>query len=381
MSFCLIILAGGNSHRFKSNIGKPYQKIAGKSLIEINIIKALQFKQIKKIILVYNKKDSKLVKNLKLKNIQLVVGGINRQQSTFFALKYLSKQKNISKVLIHDVARPNFSLKLFSSILKNMKDARAVIPKIEIQDAIKQVIDSSKEEYILGKKRDNLFLTQTPQAFNLKEIYNLHKNNSAKYKDDDISLYMDLNKVKFIEGEKNNFKITDISDFKNLKNIYKSKLNVGIGFDVHRLVPKRKLYLAGLRIKSKLGTLGHSDGDPVLHSVIDAILGACKMGDIGQMFSDKSKKFKNIRSTILLQKVIVQIQSKGYFINNIDINIITQTPKVKNYKKKMINNIAKLCEISNEQINIKGKTTEKLGVIGKEKAIACEVIASVIKYD
>ena len=381
MSFCLIILAGGNSHRFKSNVGKPYQKIAGKSLIEINIIKALQFKQIKKIILVYNKKDSKFVKNLKLKNIQLVVGGINRQQSTFFALKYLSKQKNISKVLIHDVARPNFSLKLFSSILKNMKDARAVIPKIEIQDAIKQVIDSSKEEYILGKKRDNLFLTQTPQAFNLKEIYNLHKNNSAKYKDDDISLYMDLNKVKFIEGEKNNFKITDISDFKNLKNIYKSKLNVGIGFDVHRLVPKRKLYLAGLRIKSKLGTLGHSDGDPVLHSVIDAILGACKMGDIGQMFSDKSKKFKNIRSTILLQKVIVQIQSKGYFINNIDINIIAQTPKVKNYKKKMINNIAKLCEISNEQINIKGKTTEKLGVIGKEKAIACEVIASVIKYD
>ena len=334
MSFCLIILAGGNSHRFKSNVGKPYQKIAGKSLIEINIIKALQFKQIKKIILVFNKKDSKLVKNLKLKNIQLVVGGINRQQSTFFALKYLSKQKNISKVLIHDVARPNFSLKLFSSILKNMKDARAVIPKIEIQDAIKQVIDSSKEEYILGKKRDNLFLTQTPQAFNLKEIYNLHKNNSAKYKDDDISLYMDLNKVKFIEGEKNNFKITDISDFKNLKNIYKSKLNVGIGFDVHRLVPKRKLYLAGLRIKSKLGTLGHSDGDPVLHSVIDAILGACKMGDIGQMFSDKSKKFKNIRSTILLQKVIVQIQSKGYFINNIDINIIAQTPKVKNYKKK-----------------------------------------------
>ena len=381
MSFCLIILAGGNSHRFKSNIGKPYQKIAGKSLIEINIIKALQFKQIKKIILVFNKKDSKLVKNLKLKNIQLVVGGINRQQSTFFALRYLSKQKNISKVLIHDVARPNFSLKLFSSILKNMKDARAVIPKIEIQDAIKQVIDSSKEEYILGKKRDNLFLTQTPQAFNLKEIYNLHKNNSAKYKDDDISLYMDLNKVKFIEGEKNNFKITDISDFKNLKNIYKSKLNVGIGFDVHRLVPKRKLYLAGLRNKSKLGTLGHSDGDPVLHSVIDAILGACKMGDIGQMFSDKSKKFKNIRSTILLQKVIVQIQLKGYFINNIDINIIAQTPKVKNYKKKMINNIAKLCEISNEQINIKGKTTEKLGVIGKEKAIACEVIASVIKYD
>ncbi len=166
-----------------------------------------------------------------------------------------------------------------------------------------------------------------------------------------------------------------------LKNFINLKTKMGIGFDVHRLVPKRKLYLGGLRIKSKLGTLGHSDGDPVLHSVTDAILGACKMGDIGQIFSDKSKKFKNIRSTILLKKVMDQIKSKGYYINNLDINIITQTPKIKKYKNKMIDNISKLCEISKDQINIKGKTTEKLGVIGKEKAIACEVITSVIKYD
>ena len=166
---------------------------------------------------------------------------------------------------------------------------------------------------------------------------------------------MDLNNVKFIKGEKNNFKVTNLLDFENLKNIYKSKQSVGIGFDVHRLVPKRKLYLAGLKIKSPLGTLGHSDGDPVLHSITDAILGACKMGDIGQMFSDKSKKYKNIRSTLLLQEVIKKIKTKGYFINNIDINIITQTPKIKKYKNKMIDNIAKLCGISKNQINIKAK--------------------------
>ena len=381
MSFCLIILAGGNSHRFKSKIGKPYQNIAGKSLIEINVIKARQFKEIKKIILVYNKNDSKRVKFLNLKNVHLITGGNSRQKSTYNALKYLNNKKNISKVLIHDVARPNFSTKLFKSIIKNMKYFRAVVPKIKIQDAVKQVIDSSNEEYILGKKRDNLFLTQTPQAFNLKEIYNLHKTNADKYKDDDISLYMDLNKLKFIEGEKSNFKITDKSDFELLKNIYKSKIKVGIGFDVHRLVPRRKLYLAGLKIKSPLGVLGHSDGDPVLHSITDSILGACGLGDIGQMFSDKSKKFKDIRSTILLKQVVDQIMSQGYLINNIDINIINQTPKIKNLKDKMINSIAKICEISKDRINIKGKTTEKLGVIGKEKAIACEVITSVTKFD
>ena len=156
---------------------------------------------------------------------------------------------------------------------------------------------------------------------------------------------------------------------------------LGIGFDVHRLVPNKKLYLGGLKVKSNFGTLGHSDGDPVLHSITDAILGACKMGDIGQMFSDKKKEFKNIRSTILLNSVIKKIKNEGYFINNIDINIITQKPKIKNLKKKMIKNIAELCEISINQINIKGKTTEKLGVIGKGKAIACEVITSVIRYD
>jgi len=363
MSFCLIILAGGNSHRFNSSISKTYQKIGGKSLIEINIIKASQFKQIKKIVIVYNKKDTKRVKSLKLKNVQLIIGGKTRQESTFNALKYLINKKGFSKVLIHDAARPNFSLKLFNLIIKNIKNIkniRAVVPKIQIEDAVKQIVDSSKEEYIIGKKRNNLFLTQTPQAFNLKEIYQLHKTNSAKYR---------------------NFKITDQSDFKNLKNIYKSKQNVGIGFDVHKLVPKRTLYLAGLKIKSPIGTLGHSDGDPVLHSITDAILGACQMGDIGQMFSDKKKKFKNIRSTFLLKQVVELINSKGYFINNIDINIITQTPKIQKYKNKMIDNIAKLCEINKKQINIKGKTTEKLGVVGKEKAIACEVITSVIKYD
>ena len=141
MSFCLIILAGGNSHRFRSNIGKPYQKIASKSLIEINIDKARRIKEIKKIILVYNKKDSKRVKSLKLKNVKLILGGKNRQQSAFNALKYLINKKGVAKVLIHDVARPNFSLKLLNTIISKMKSARAVVPKIQIYDEVKQKID------------------------------------------------------------------------------------------------------------------------------------------------------------------------------------------------------------------------------------------------
>ena len=126
----------------------------------------------------------------------------------------------------------------------------------------------------------------------------------------------------------------------NNKITYKDNLNkifYGIGWDVHRLVPKRKLYLGGIKIASKYGTLGHSDGDPVLHSVTDSILGACGLNDIGNKFSDKSVFFKNIRSTILLKKVINEIKEKNYVINNIDINIIAQKPKIQKYKNRMIN--------------------------------------------
>ena len=139
--------------------------------------------------------------------------------------------------------------------------------------------------------------------------------------------------------------------------------------------------MGGLHIKSDIGTLGHSDGDPVLHAITDAILGACKKGDIGKFFSDKKKEFKNIRSTILLKKIMFQIKQNNFFINNLDINIITQYPKIQKYRKKITKNISKLCEIDINKINIKGKTTEKLGLIGKRNAIACEAIISLIKYD
>ena len=165
------------------------------------------------------------------------------------------------------------------------------------------------------------------------------------------------------------------------KSIQKPKTYFGIGFDIHRLVKARKLYLGGVKIPFYLGLKGHSDADPVIHALIDGVLGACKLGDIGKLFSDKDKKFKNMRSTIMLEKVVNLIKKKNFLINNIDINIIAQKPKISKYSKKIIHAISQRCNIKTNQISIKGKTTEKLGLIGKGKAIASEVIVSVIKYD
>ena len=378
MSLYLIILAAGESKRFKSSIPKPYHIINNKTLLEHSINSFKSSREIKKTILVYNKKHKKYLNKLNLKNIIKIIGGKNRQESTFKALRAIKKM-NCNKVLIHDSARPNTSKKIVQNVIHCLKKNHAVIPIVKVVDATKRI---KKKSVFKNIKRNSLRYAQTPQGFTYKKIYKKHSENINAQFDDDASLFVnDKEKVLTIEGSKKNLKITDKEDLDIFKSLINKKNYFGIGFDVHKLAPKRKLFLCGIYIKSKLGTLGHSDGDPALHSIIDAILGACKMGDIGEKFSNKSKKFKNIRSTILLNKIIEEIQYNNYFINNIDLNIITQTPKIQMYKKKMVNNISKLCKISPSQINIKGKTTEKLGIIGKEKAIACEVIVSVTKYD
>ena len=371
MNNCFIILAGGKSKRFNSNIPKSYHFFEGKPLIQHSIDKAIQSKLFSKVIIVINKNHKKFIKKINTKNIKIIIGGKTRGISAYNAIKSLSKIK-ISNVLIHDAARPNFSLNLIKNLLKGLKNNKCVVPAIKTNDSVK----IKKNSKIFNLDRNNIFLTQTPQAFNFKSLIKKHNIKNSKITDD-ASLYISAGeKIKIIKGELLNKKITYKSDIKN-----NNSFRYGLGFDVHRLVPNKKLYLGGIKIPSNLGTLGHSDGDPVLHAVTDAILGACNMGDIGEKFSDNDKKFKNIRSTILLKKIINLTKNNGFLINNIDINIITQKPKIKKYKKKITACIGKLCNVSTSQVNIKGKTTEKLGIIGKEKAIACEAIVSVIKYD
>ena len=378
MSLFLIILAAGNSKRLESSIPKPFVRVNNKTLLEYSLENFQKFNEIKKTIIVYNKKHNKYIKEINGNKIIKIRGGKTRQESTFLALKKIKSMK-CNKVLIHDAARPNTSKKIIGNIISRLLNNNAVIPIVKVTDATKRL-----EKNIIFKniERKTLCFAQTPQGFNYRKIYLKHLENSNASFDDDASLFTaDSEKVFTINGSKKNLKITDEEDLNIFRSFKKGKMFVGVGFDIHRLVKKRKLYLGGIKIPFYLGLDGHSDADPVMHALIDAILGACRLGDIGKLFSDKNKKYKNIRSAILLEKVIKLIKSKNFFINNIDINIITQKPKIKKYSKKMIKAISKICEININKINIKGKTTEKLGLIGKGKAIAAEAIVSIIKYD
>jgi 2-C-methyl-D-erythritol 4-phosphate cytidylyltransferase/2-C-methyl-D-erythritol 2,4-cyclodiphosphate synthase len=378
MSLFLIILAAGDSKRLNSSTPKPYHLVNNKTLLEYSLNAFRDIKKIKKTIIVYNSKHKKYLKNLFVKNVLKITGGKTRHESTFKALKAIRKMR-CKKILIHDAARPNPSKELINKIIKKLNNNDAVVPIIKANDATKRFKNNLVFKNI---KRESLGFSQTPQGFDFNKIFRMHKENINKSFDDDSSLFTkNKKKVLTVSGSKTNLKITDLEDLNIFKSLKKGKTYTGIGFDIHRLVRKRKLYLGGVKIPFIFGLQGHSDSDPVIHSLIDSLLGACRLGDIGKLFSDKNKKYKNIRSTILLKKVIKLIRYKNFSINNIDINIIAQQPKIKKYSKKMVQIISKICKIHPNQINIKGKTTEKLGLIGKDKALASEFITSVIKYD
>ena len=159
-----------------------------------------------------------------------------------------------------------------------------------------------------------------------------------------------------------------------------SKTYYGIGFDIHKLIKNKKLFLGGIKIPFHSGLKGHSDGDVILHAIIDAILGATRRKDIGTYFPN-TKKFMNIRSPKMLKPIIENLYKSNFSINNLDINLICEKPKVSKYRNRIINSLSKLVNLDKDQINLKGKTVEKLGLIGKEKAIACEAIVSIFKND
>ena len=368
MNNYFVILAAGKSKRFNKKIPKQFFNYRNKEIIDHSIEKSLNSKLFKKILIVSN--NLKHLKKKKYpKSISIIKGGKERSDSSLKALKYLKRFKP-KNVFIHDAARPNFSIRLLKNIAKNLKNNKAVVPIINSKDTIKY----KTQNRIFNLNRNNLLLTQTPQAFRFEELYKIAKDQKNKVTDE-ATLFINKDfKIKFIPGEKANNKITYIDDIKNPKTFY------GIGFDIHKLVKNKKLYLGGLKIPFHSGLEGHSDGDVILHAIIDSILGAIRKKDIGTYFPN-TRQFKNIRSTKMLKPIMINLNKSNFFINNLDINLICQKPRVSKYRDKIIKSVSKLTGINENQINLKGKTVEKLGLIGKEKAIACETIISITKYD
>ena len=378
-----IILSGGTGKRFDTSKPKQFYKLNKKTIIETSVEKFVSSNLFNYIIVVSHKDFFKFTKKLfNNQNIKVVVGGNNRQKSVFNGLK-AAKSLNPKYVLIHDAVRPFFTTNLLKKILKKLEEEISVIPSINVYDSARYF----KNNKYTNISRENLKLIQTPQGYCYNSIYEAHKkNNESTHTDDSMILYEFKNKIKLIKGEKMNFKITTKEDFnmgqlivKDINNM--NDIRVGTGFDVHKFKKGKKLKIFGITIPFDKSLDGHSDADVGFHSIVDAILGGLCLGDIGNHFPPTEDKWRNRKSIFFMKYAKKLLQSKKFKINNLDITLICEKPKVSEYQKEFIKSVAEALDINSKKINIKGTTTETLGFLGREEGIACQVSVTLSKYD
>ena len=378
-----IILSGGTGTRFDLSKPKQFYKLNKKTIIETTVEKFINSNLFNYIIVVSHKKFFNLTKNLfNNTNIKVVLGGENRQKSVFCGLT-AAKSFNPKYVLIHDAVRPFFSINLLKNVLKKLKGEISVIPSINVYDSVRYFKNNKYSDVF----RENLKLIQTPQGFCFNSIYEAHKKNKESiHTDDSMILYELKNKIRLIKGEKINFKITTKEDYNIGKLIVKenndmSDIRVGTGFDVHKFKKGKKLKLFGITIPFDKSLEGHSDADVGFHSIVDAILGGLCLGDIGNHFPPTDNKWKNKQSIFFMTHVKKLLKNEKFKINNLDVTLICEKPKVSQYQKRFIESVAEALDIDCRKINIKGTTTEKLGFLGREEGIACQVSVTLSKND
>ena len=381
-----IILAAGKSERFKkkkNKISKQFYKFRGISPLEHLITSVSKSPSINSITLVINKDDKEEIKGFKMKYPKLntvVSGGNTRQKSVFIALKNIRKKRIKTRndiVLIHDAARPFLENRIIENCILHLKKYDGVFPALNTDDTLRN------KKNLNTYDRDIIISSQTPQAFKFDKIYIAYKRAKGDYSDD-VSIANEFGlRLKKIEGQKLNFKITNPSDIviyeKLIDQYYRTR--VGNGFDFHKFKKGKSIKLGGLKIKSKFSLEANSDGDPILHSITDAILGALNEKDIGFHFEPDSKTYKNVNSVIFINKALKLLKNKKGEIINLDLNIICDYPKINPIRDNIRNNLSKILKIKKDSINIKATSTEDEGFVNTKKGIACQTMISLRVFD
>ena len=380
-----LILAGGKGERAKKGnktLPKQYMDFNNISPLRYLLKNISKMNEISSITVVISKdnikeykRDIRGIKNLR----KYVIGGKTRKDSSLKGIKNLKNEfgnKKNQKVLIHDAARPFISKKIILQSIKNLKKYNATCHYIKTEDTIKSIGSGYKIKDI---DRNKLISLQTPQGFDLNKIFELHKKNKKEYTDDFSLITNEELSFKLIKGSKENFKITTYEDLLIFKNIIlsKKKTLVGIGFDIHAFTDGNEITLGGVKLKSKYKLLAHSDGDVLLHSITDAILGAIGKNDIGFHFPPSKSKYKNSNSILFLNKAMDFVRKYNGKIINLDINLICDYPKINPIKLKLKKNLSNLIGLEINKINIKATTTEDQGFINFKNGIASQAIISI----
>ena len=377
-----IILAGGSGSRMGAGCNKVLLSLRGEPVI-LRSLRAFEG-LVDGVVLVSREEDIPAMQALLSDSglhAVIVPGGSTRQESVWNGLCALPDGDN--HVLIHDGARCLVDADTIRRCMESVRQHGTGVAAIPVVDTIKQV--DAQQIVVNTPDRSALMAVQTPQAFDVSLIRRAHESAMSEgfTGTDDASLVERLGlPVRLTQGSRTNIKLTTPEDVNMAEAFLGSDypaLRVGQGYDVHRLVEDRDLILCGVKVPHTLGLLGHSDADVALHALMDAMLGAMALGDIGKHFPDTDERYRGISSMKLLTHVVSLLKEHRARVTNCDVTIVAQKPKLLPYIPQMRQNVAEALSLPLDRVNVKATTTEHLSFEGRQEGISAQAICMVLQ--
>ena len=382
MTYVALVPAAGGGSRMASAVPKQYLPLLGRPLLWHTLAALAAVKAIARLYVVLAPDDEQWAQHdftaFADKLRPLRCGGATRAESVANGLAAMTDEDAATWVLVHDAARACVTPRQIEALIAGIADdGVGGLLAVPVADTLKR----EQERHVAATvSRQQLWQAQTPQMFRRDLL--LRALTAARDVTDEASAVEALGlSPRLIEGDAANLKITYPADLHLAELILRDRNNMakemrmGQGYDVHALVAGRKLILGGVEIAHETGLLGHSDADVLLHAVTDAILGAAGLGDIGRLFPDSDERWRGADSRVLLRGAMAQVREAGWRVVNVDATVVAQAPRVSPYAAAMAANIAADLGIAAAAVNIKGKTTEKLGFEGRREGIAAQAVA------
>jgi len=378
MSAWAVIVAAGSGLRLGSETPKVLYPLAGRELIDWTLKPFAACERIQGICIVTTQNLVPVMED-KLEKLGksgiVVTGGADRGASVRAGLSALPEACRWA--LVHDGARPCLTEEDLNKLLDQVEMSGSAVAGYPARDTLHRVDGSARVQDT--PDRSGLWAVQTPQCFDLKSLLAAHREaeKAGLSFTDDAALYRWAgHAVSLVETRSDNLKLTTREDIPVLEAILgkkeKKTMRIGTGYDVHQLVEGRKLIIGGVDIPHEKGLDGHSDADVLAHAIMDALLGAARLGDIGLLFPPTDPAYKGADSLMLLREVMVHVREKGYEIENVDATVVAQRPKLMPHRAQMEKNLAGAMNIDVERLSVKATTTEKLGFEGRQEGISAQ---------
>jgi 2-C-methyl-D-erythritol 4-phosphate cytidylyltransferase/2-C-methyl-D-erythritol 2,4-cyclodiphosphate synthase len=376
MSLSAIIVAAGRGTRLGADRPKQFLDLgSGRTMVDLSIDAFLAVPEVGQIIVAVPEEWADRVASGG--RVEVVAGGARRQDSMANAFARVMPDAQV--VLVHDAARPFVSPALIAATAHAAAEHGAAIAAVPVRDTVKRTTTSGSQRQVVETlPRDDIFLAQTPQGFRRDVLARaLAVSDGADVTDEAMLVERTGLAVHVVEGESANVKVTTAGDLARILEGLRpvTTMRIGTGYDLHLLVPGRDLILAGVSVPFDRGLQGHSDADIVCHAVIDAILGAAALGDVGRLFPDDDPQWKDANSIGLLTRAVDIVRKAGFTIGNVDVTVIAQRPKLVPYIDAMRATLAAALRVEKAAVSIKAKTNEGVDAVGKGEAMACHAVA------